>query len=66
MTLGGGTISGPQYAPNVVASESSGRKCVRLDVTGQYVEFTAQAAANALVVRSAAADEKTSRGEEPV
>ncbi len=46
-----GSIWGPQYGPNVVASESSGRKCVVLSVTGQYVEFVAQAAANAIVVR---------------
>jgi hypothetical protein len=46
-----GSIWGPQYAPNVVASESSGRKCVALYATGQYVEFAAQAAANAIVVR---------------
>jgi hypothetical protein len=46
-----GLILGPQYGPNVVASESSGRRCVMLDETGQYVEFAAQAAANAIVVR---------------
>jgi Alpha-1,3-glucanase catalytic domain D1/Alpha-1,3-glucanase catalytic domain D2 len=46
-----GTILGPQYGPNVVASESSGRKCVRLDGTGQFVEFTAAAPATAIVVR---------------
>jgi Pectate lyase superfamily protein len=42
---------GPQFVPNVVASESSGRECVVLYDTGQYVEFAAQAAANAIVVR---------------
>ncbi len=46
-----GTVLGPQYAPNVVASESSGRKCVILNATGQFIEFAAQAAANAIVVR---------------
>ena len=46
-----GTILGPQYGPNVVASESSGRRCVRLNATNQYVQFTAQSAANAVVVR---------------
>ena len=51
-----GTVLGPQYGPNVVASESSGRKCVQLNATGQYVQFTAQAAANAIVVRYSVPD----------
>jgi len=51
-----GAILGPQYGPNVVASESSGRKCVQLNATGQYVQLTAQAAANALVVRYSVPD----------
>jgi hypothetical protein len=45
-----GTILGPRYDPYQVETESSGQKCVRLE-TNQYVEFTAAAAANALVVR---------------
>ena len=51
-----GTILGPQYTPNVVASESSGRRCVRLNATGQYVQFTAQSNANAIVVRYSVPD----------
>jgi len=51
-----GVVLGPQYGPNVVASESSGRKCVQLNATGQYVEFTAQSAANAIVVRYSVPD----------
>ena len=51
MTINGGAVSGPQYAPNVIESEASGRKCVRLSATGQSVEFTNQSVANALVVR---------------
>lgn len=51
-----GTILGPEYVPNVVESESSGRKCVDLYATGQYVEFRAQAAANAIVVRYSLGD----------
>jgi Pectate lyase superfamily protein/Divergent InlB B-repeat domain/Abnormal spindle-like microcephaly-assoc'd, ASPM-SPD-2-Hydin len=51
-----GTVLGPQYGPNVVASESSGRKCVQLNATGQYVQFTAQAEANAIVVRYSVPD----------
>ena len=56
MTIGGGTILGPAYLPNLVQSESSGRKCVQLNATGQYVQFTAQAAANAMVVRYSVPD----------
>lgn len=51
-----GTVLGPQYGPNIVASESSGRKCVQLNATGQYVQFTNQAAANSLVVRYSVPD----------
>lgn len=51
MTVIGGTILGPQYGPYVVASEASGRQCVQLGATGQYVQFTNQSTANALVVR---------------
>src|SRR5439155_597160 len=54
-----GTIFGPQYGPNVVASESSGRKCVYLNGMGQYVQFTAQAAANSIVVRYSVPDTST-------
>jgi len=56
MTVGGGTMLGPQYGPYVVASESSGRRCVQLTATGQYVQFTNQSAANALVVRYSVPD----------
>jgi hypothetical protein len=51
-----GTILGPQYAPNLVASESSGRKCVQLDAVSDYVQFTALAGANAVVVRYSVPD----------
>src|SRR6266478_6966623 len=51
-----GTILGPSYAGNNVASESSGRKCVQLNATGQYVQFTAQSAATAIVVRCSVPD----------
>jgi len=45
-----GTVLGPRYDPYQVETESSGQKCVRLEAN-QYVEFTAAAGANALVVR---------------
>ncbi|MFD0473453.1 CARDB domain-containing protein [Nonomuraea thailandensis] len=38
------------------ATESSGRKSVRLDNTGQYVEFTSANAANSIVVRNSIPD----------
>ena len=62
MTISGGTILGPEYGPNVVASEASGRECVELDGTGQYVELTAQAAANAIVVRYCVPDTANGTG----
>ena len=46
-----GTCLGPGTKPNTVEWESSGRKCVRLAAAGQYLEFTAKAVANAMVVR---------------
>jgi len=55
MTISGGTILS-SYAANTVAGESSGRQCVQLNGTGQYVQFTAQAAANSIVVRYSVPD----------
>ena len=46
-----GTVLGPKYAPYLVETESSGQKCVKLVAAAEYVEFTAQSPANALVVR---------------
>jgi len=51
-----GTLLGPQYAPHLVASEASGRKCVRLNAVGDYVQFTATSSANAIVVRYSVPD----------
>src|ERR1700744_957153 len=64
MTINGGVILGPPPVAvdknvtitNTVASEASGRQCVQLSGTGQYVQFTAQAAANTLVVRYSVPD----------
>jgi hypothetical protein len=56
MTNSNGTVIGPQYQANLVGSESSGRRCVRLDATGQYVQFIVQEAANAVVVRYSVPD----------
>jgi hypothetical protein len=46
-----GAKLGPKYDPYLVETESSGQKCVKLDSAGQFVEFTAQSPANAIVVR---------------
>jgi hypothetical protein len=45
-----GTVIGPDYTQGTVASEASGRQAVRLDATGQGVEFTLSAPANAMTV----------------
>lgn len=46
-----GVVLGPGYDPNTVETESSGQKCVKLVGAGEYVEFSAAANANALVIR---------------
>lgn len=56
MYINGGSILGPDYGVNTVASESSGRECVQLNATGQYVEFVAQGQANSIVVRYSVPD----------
>jgi hypothetical protein len=45
-----GEVLGPKYAPHTIETESSHQQAVRL-TAGGYVEFTATAAANALVLR---------------
>lgn len=62
MSISGGTILGPQYGPNVVASESSSRECVQLNAMGQYVQLTAQSNANAIVVRYSVPDTASGGG----
>jgi hypothetical protein len=62
MTINGGTILGPVYGPNVVASEASGRKCVQLNGTGQFIQFTNQSAANSIVVRYSVPDTANGTG----
>lgn len=46
------------------ASESSGRKSVRLNSTGQYVEFTLTSASNSIVVRNSIPDAPGGGGQE--
>lgn len=51
-----GTILGAPDSPSFIAPESSGRRCVQLNAVGQYVQFTAQSAANAIIVRYSVPD----------
>jgi hypothetical protein len=57
-----GTVLGPRYAPFLVETESSRQKCVRLTATGEYVEFTVQSPANAMVVRYSLPDSQDGGG----
>ena len=70
MTINGGTIMGPPapaadknvtYA-NTIEGESSGRQCVKLTGTGQFIEFTAQSNANAIVIRYCVPDSANGAG----
>jgi len=51
-----GTVLGPSYVGNNVASESSGRQCVQLSTNGAFVQFTAQSTGTAIVVRYSVPD----------
>lgn len=51
-----GTVQGPSRALGTIAGEASGRKAVVLNATGQYVEWTTVAPANAIVVRNSMPD----------
>ncbi|HWX22520.1 MAG TPA: glycosyl hydrolase family 28-related protein, partial [Candidatus Binatia bacterium] len=70
MTINGGQILGPPQkvvdnnapATNTVDMEASGRQCVRLTAAGQYVQFAAQATANAMVVRYSVPDTANGTG----
>ncbi len=57
-----GVTLGPKYDPYLVETESSGQKCVKLAEPGQYVQFTALADANALVVRYSLPDSPDGTG----
>jgi hypothetical protein len=59
---GTGAILGPKYDPNLVETESSGQMCVKLTAVGEYVEFTATADANAMVIRYSLPDAKEGGG----
>jgi len=57
-----GVVLGPKYAAHLVETESSGQQCVQLADAGGFVEFTAGAAANALVVRFSLPDSPDGTG----
>jgi hypothetical protein len=57
-----GTILGPDFIGRTPAREASGRSCVRLAGTGDFVEFVAQADAQGLVVRYCIPDSPDGRG----
>ena len=57
-----GTVLGPKYGPSLVEMESSHQKCVKLGAAGEYVEFVAQAPANAVVVRYSLPDSPAGGG----
>ncbi len=57
-----GIVLGPDYSGQTPAREASGRKCVKLSSTGQYVEFTANGDANGVVVRYCIPDSSDGRG----
>lgn len=57
-----GTVLGPKYGPFLVEMESSRQKYVKLARVGDYVEFTVQSPANAMVVRYSLPDSKDGLG----
>ena len=61
-----GTEIGPSRALyTIAAAEASGRRAVRLDRRGQYVEFTLARPANAVTVRYAMPNWRTDRALTP-
>ncbi len=57
-----GEILGPDRTFGTIASESSGRRAVRLDRVGEYVQFRAREVANAIVVRFVIPDSEDGQG----
>lgn len=58
-----GTLIGPSRALHTIAAEASGRRAVRLDARGQFIEFTLASAANAVTVRYAIPDSADGSGQ---
>src|SRR4051794_16413547 len=57
-----GSLVGTDYTGQTAAREASGRRCVRLGATSQFIEFTAKADAQGLVVRYSIPDSADGRG----
>jgi len=57
-----GVVIGPDRTYRTVPSESSGRRAVRLDNAGKYVDFTLTKPANSLVVRYSIPDNAAGTG----
>ena len=57
-----GVVIGPDRTYRTVASESSGRRAVRLDNAGKYTQFTLTKPANSLVVRYSIPDNAAGTG----
>lgn len=57
-----GTLIGPSRALYSIAAEASGRRAVRLDSVGQFVEFTLAKPANAVTLRYAIPDTTDGQG----
>ena len=57
-----GVIVGPDRTYRTIASESSGRRAVRLDNAGKYVQFTLTKPANSVVVRYSIPDNAAGTG----
>src|SRR5260370_34351838 len=60
-----GTLIGPSRTFGDVAAEASGRQAVRLDSTGQHVQFNLAHAANSIVVRYSIPDAQQGSGTDP-
>jgi hypothetical protein len=59
-----GEILAPDRTFGTIAAESSGRSAVKLNTTGEYVQFQAEEAANSVVVRFVIPDSEDGTGQE--
>lgn len=57
-----GTVIGPEYTPFHVETESSGQRCVQLNLKGQYIEFISSINANSIIIRFNLPDKKEGGG----
>ncbi|HEY1684352.1 MAG TPA: glycosyl hydrolase family 28-related protein [Tepidisphaeraceae bacterium] len=57
-----GSILGPDYTGQTPSREASGRRCVKLDAAGQYMEFKSQSEAQGMIIRYCLPDSPDGRG----